>query len=326
MTTSATVSEPRAAGDSAAEPKPSSAAPVTTATVAGEPAPEQKGVVKDRASRVLASLSPDDLRKWKLTGELPENAEIEEEREFTGNENEALLAQMTKEERKVWRETGVIADRILNPPAEKPAAKADEGDKELAELVETSPLAKIHSLTVREKDGQLSIKKGSEAEADEMHTKAAATLELRMDADRKGFSPADQAATFKAWEKLAPLIPENLLTYIRTGIQPHLNAPYKFFREFVLNEQFRKEVLQAGFGDKGSLDKMVKRIAKFDSKFSPEKPASRVSRAPAPAANISGRATAPLDEVAAAVNAGDFRRFRAAENRADYLRRTGRSG
>jgi Micro-tubular organiser Mto1 C-term Mto2-binding region len=47
----------------------------------------------------------------------------------------------------------------------------------------------------------------------------------------------------------------------------------------------------------------------------------KISGAPAPADSVNGKATAPVDEVAAAVGAGDFKRFKAAADAEDYRKR-----
>lgn len=50
-------------------------------------------------------------------------------------------------------------------------------------------------------------------------------------------------------------------------------------------------------------------------------PKPKVSSAPAPAASISGKATAPTDEVVAALQAEDFRRYSKAANAEDFAKR-----
>lgn len=55
-----------------------------------------------------------------------------------------------------------------------------------------------------------------------------------------------------------------------------------------------------------------------------EGPKPKVSGAPAPAANVGGRATAPVDEEEAAVKAEDFRRYRKAANEAEFRARKGK--
>lgn len=65
-----------------------------------------------------------------------------------------------------------------------------------------------------------------------------------------------------------------------------------------------------------------------DGKFKPavEKPApeTKVSKAPQPAKEVSGRGAAPTDEVEAAAKNNDFTAFRNAQNRRDVERRKGR--
>jgi len=50
-------------------------------------------------------------------------------------------------------------------------------------------------------------------------------------------------------------------------------------------------------------------------------PKPKVTGAPAPAASIAGKATAPADEIAAAVDAEDFRRYARVANAADHAKR-----
>jgi hypothetical protein len=50
----------------------------------------------------------------------------------------------------------------------------------------------------------------------------------------------------------------------------------------------------------------------------------KVSSAPAPAASVSGKATAPVDEEEAAVKSEDFKRFQKAANAEEFAKRTGK--
>jgi hypothetical protein len=64
-----------------------------------------------------------------------------------------------------------------------------------------------------------------------------------------------------------------------------------------------------------------------DGKFKPAaKPApeTKVSKAPTPPKEVSGRGTTPTDEVEAAAKNNDFTAFRNAQNRRDFERRKGR--
>jgi hypothetical protein len=325
-TTSATVATPRAgAGDSAAEPRPSSAEPITTATVAGESAEQPRPKVKDHASRVLKSLTPTQLKEWKQTGNLPDGVTIAEDQEFSGNENEALLAQLNPDERKAWRETGELPERVLTP-AEKRTTKAEEPtDKEFSALAEKSesPLARAHALTTF-KDGKIGLLKGREADADAILADARKGIAARLEADRKGFAPEDTARVMKEWtEKIDPAMPAALKDYFRDTVQPLLHSPWKFFRAFTLDANFRREVVQAGFAkDRGNVDKMLKVIARFDAKNAPERKPLRIP--PSPASRVGGKATGAVDEERAALESGDFARYRREANRQDHLRRTGR--
>jgi hypothetical protein len=326
MSTTATLAEPRVGPGSSANETPGNA-DVSRGSVSPEvPAPETETSEKVAdGSRILESLSPAALKKWKLTGLLPPDVELKEPRKRSVGENEETLSKLTSEERDQWRATGNLPKEKAGESSAKGeagAAKGGEaGDEELSKLSESSPLAKIHSLTAKGENGQLAVRKGKEAEADSLHSKATSSLEARMAEDRKSFSAADQVAIFEHYNKeIGPLLPESFVTYLRTGIQPHLNAPFKFFREFTMNEAFRQEVLRAGFGEGGNLDKMVKVIAKFDAQHAPT-PVKRVSSAPAPAASVAGKATAAVDAEGAAVRDGNFRSYMAEANRSEWARR-----
>jgi hypothetical protein len=62
-------------------------------------------------------------------------------------------------------------------------------------------------------------------------------------------------------------------------------------------------------------------VAAKKEEGSPAQPDKKVSGAPAPAAAVGGKATAPADEVEAATLAGDFKRFQKAENEADWRKK-----
>lgn len=78
----------------------------------------------------------------------------------------------------------------------------------------------------------------------------------------------------------------------------------------------------------------ARELTKLEDKLSAEAPtqpakkeekqpegSKRVSGAPAPAASVGGRATAPADEAEAAIEAGDFRRYMKAENEKDFRKK-----
>jgi hypothetical protein len=323
----ATLETPRAGAGASAEAKPgggsAGAGSVTPATPETAES-EGKGEVREYGTRILESLSPEARRKWKRTGLLPPDVELREPSERAIGEGEKLLSELSPEERKAWRERGVLPERKQDTKTDAKAG-ADEsgGDKELAELSDRSSLAKVHSMTVRGADGKMSIIAGKEQDAEDLHKHAVATMPKRIKADWDSYDKADHELTLGAWKELGPLIPQGLVNYLQQVIQPHLHRPVTFWREFLRNQAFRAEVVKAGFEPgKGDLDKMTKVIAKFDAKHAPE-PVRRVSSAPAPAASIAGRATAPIDEVAASVRGGDFSAYRRAANAEDFSRKRG---
>lgn len=322
--TEAKLAEPRAKGDSA------NAAPGQGSAPAEAPAaePEKKGEVKDRGSKILRALTAEQYQTWKASGELPEGVSTEEPVRSVG-ENEKLLAGMTPEERRHWRETGEIAERILNLPektAAKEASGPEAGDEDFRTFAgtTTSPLARVHAAHLVGKDGQVRIIQGQEAEADRCAREAIAGEANRIKADRESFSAYEQERTTAAWKAIAPKLPEALLNFLGNTVQPLLHAPFTFYHEFLTNQTFRNDVLRAMYGEGGSVDKMVKVIARFDAKQAPTRQKLRVP--PSPAASVGGKGTAPVDEERAALEQGDFRRYLREANRRDHLRKVGTRG
>jgi hypothetical protein len=324
--TTATLETPRAGAGASAEPKPGggSAGAGSVTPAAPETAEsEGKGEVREYGTRILESLSPEARRKWKRTGLLPPDVELREPSERAIGEGEKLLSELSPEDRKAWRERGVLPEGKTKTAAKDGAADEGGGDTELAELSDRSSLAKIHSMTVRGADGKMTVVPGKEQESQDLHDHAVKTMAKRVNADFDSYDSADRALTLESWKQLGPLIPQGLVNYFQQVIQPHLHRPYTFWREFLRNQAFRAEVVKAGFEPgKGNLDKLTKVIAKFDAKHAPE-PVRRVSSAPAPAASIAGRATAPVDEVAASVRDGNFSSYRRAANAEDFSRKRG---
>jgi hypothetical protein len=327
--TAATVEQPRAGAGASADSQGSGASAGTGSVAPAAPEPsesEGKGEVREYGTRILRSLSPEAYRKWKRTGLLPPDVELREPAERTIGEGEKLLSELSPEERKAWRERGVLPERKQDTKATDAKAGADEsgGDKELVELSEKSSLAKIHAMTRRGADGKMIVVEGKEQEAQDLHDHAVKTMAKRINADFDSYGSADRALTLGAWKELGPLIPQGLVNYLQQVIQPHLHKPYTFWREFLRNQAFRAEVVKAGFEPgKGNLDKLTKTIAKFDAQHAPA-PVKHVSSAPAPAASISGKGTAPVNEVEARVRDGDFTAFRRAANAEEFSKRGGR--
>lgn len=300
------VAEPRHGSASAAAEPSRESEEVVHATEGGG----GKGEFVD-ATSILESLSPAALRKWKLTGNLPADVEIEKKSKPAVGENEATLAALTSEERRHWRETGNLPSKKAADPSEK------SSESKNAESNESShPLAKIEDLRV---------KGGADAEVNALHSQREASHKDRYVKDQGKFSGEDQQETMRMAGPLTAQLPRGLLNYFTT-LQVHLDHPYQFFREFVRNAEFRGEVLQAAkSGDAGNI---AKAAVKFDGALIAEaqKERRRVTNAPAPASSVGGRATAPVDESEAAVRAGDFKRYRAAENEREWRKTHGRRG
>jgi hypothetical protein len=298
-----------------AEPKHGSAGATETpdanrGSVSPEPpeaAEETSGSFYD-ATPLLESLSYAALKKWKLTGLLPPDVEIKTKPKRTVGENEATLKSMSAEERKTWRETGHLPEK----KASETSAKSGETRSEESETVESHPLAKI--------DG-LRAKGGADVEVNAMHFERQASHSTRYQADQKRFSKQDQGETMALAKQFMGQLPQGLLNYF-DALQIHLEHPYTFFREFTRNAEFRGKVLRAaGTGDVANV---VKEAVKFDGALISKNKAKLVSSAPAPPASISGHATAPIDESESALRTGNFKRYRAEENRREHLRLHGR--
>jgi hypothetical protein len=305
---SAILEKPRVGpGDTAHTPRSAETTADTSAEVSPEPrtqASEKKGEVRDYTSRVLESLSPEALRKWKLTGKLPPDVDLKEKPEKQINENELTLAALSSEEREKWRQTGRLPERKEGQASAADADKAGESGKS-GESSETShPLTKVDGLRASKKD----------AEANALHSKREQTHNARYQADRAKYSEADQKTLAAAAAKFLPMVPKGLLQYFNAA-QVHLDHPFTFYRNFVLDDSFRKEVLTAAAT--GDLGNVIKAMTKHDSARSASvRP--RVTSAPAPASSIGGRATAPVNQEDAALSAGNFRTYFAEANRAEF--------
>jgi len=320
--TSAVLSEPRAGAPADSTGGGSAGAGSVAPEAPASESESGRGEIRDHSSRILKSLSAAAYKKYMQTGLLPPDVELKEDAGPEIGEGEKILSEMSPEERRAWRERGVLPERTAEQrTAAKTGADEGGGDTELVELSEKSPLAKIHSMTKREADGKLTVIKGKESETDQLHKTAVATMPERMAEDRGHFDAADHARTNAEWQKLFPLVPQGLREYLTKVIQPHLNAPWTFFREFVRNPDFRAQVVKAGFEPgKGNLDKLTKVIAAFDAQHAPA-PIKRVSSAPAPASSISGKGTAPVNEVEGALRSSDFTAFRRAANAEEFSKR-----
>jgi hypothetical protein len=97
--------------------------------------------------------------------------------------------------------------------------------------------------------------------------------------------------------------------------------PGAAIRKAVLLEHLVTEELAKG--DKSEAGTKETPARGEDGKFA-KAPEKKVTEAPPPPREVSGRGAAPSDEVESAVKAGDFTRFRSAANRRDIARQQGR--
>lgn len=95
---------------------------------------------------------------------------------------------------------------------------------------------------------------------------------------------------------------------------------------FANNREELAEVLKmTPFALTRKLTKLEDKLAGEPAPEKPEKkaPVTEISKAPKPASEVGGRATAPEDEAAAAAKDNDFRRFKAERDRAELAARKG---
>jgi len=103
--------------------------------------------------------------------------------------------------------------------------------------------------------------------------------------------------------------------------------PGQALRKAVLLEQLvTEELKKGGSRNNGSAEEQPPPERNEAGQFvsSAQKPPAQRKPAPPPASEVSGKASAPPDEVASAVSRGDFRAYREAQNRRDLAARHGR--
>lgn len=293
-----------------AEPKHGSAGVPEVSRSPEEPVHATQGGRNESvdATAILESLSPAALQKWKQTGKLPPHVDIEKKATPEVGENEKILRSLTPEQRKTWRETGELPTQSAAEGSEKSSEQKSERSEE-----SSHPLARIEGLRT---------KGGADQEINVLHAERTASHKERYSKDEGKFSANDRQETMRLAVPVLKELPKGLLDYF-TALQLHLEHPYQFFREFARNTEFRGKVLAAARS--GNPANIAGEAVKFDSGLisSEAKERRRVTSAPAPAASIGGRATAPADESEAALRAGDFKRFRLEENRREHRKRTG---
>jgi hypothetical protein len=329
LETTATLAEPKA-GSILSEVTPG--ADASRGSVSPDPPAETEP--KERAvdgSRVLANLSPAAYKKWKLTGLLPPDMEEKQDRQKEIGENETTLAELTPEERAQWRASGNLPERFTAPKAEKKAA-AEPVPKESTLTGEEAELEKVESPVAK-----LTVLNAAGNKTQELQTHAAEVERAfpdRLQKDVAKYDTAEQARVNDSWLKVAypqiaqmlgPDVALNFMTAVNNAVRPFLHAPYTFWRELSTNEGFRREVLNAGFAPGGNWRRVIAVISRFDAKSAPAK-AKPLKLPPEPASSIGGRGTAPMDEEGTAVKNGEFRRYMAAANRSDHLRKVGMRG
>ena len=319
--TTATLSEPKVGPVKTADvPAGSDPGQGSTPGPAHTPEPPANLGKKSDTSKILDKLYRDDpkaYRHYQRTGELPAELQEQVDRRPTLNEGEAILQDLTAAERESWIETGDLPHRFSEEGKAEAATRAREKAAENAAKTEAAsetnhPLSKIDGLRAGKKD----------AEADALHTERAGTHNQRYQADRARYSEADQKTLIAAAQKLFPQIPKNLAAFFDTA-QVHLENPYTFFNDFVLDGKFRNEIVTAAVsGDAANIVKvMVKHDAAVAQKLREEAKARTPKDPPAPATRIEGNNTPAPDEENSALSAGDFSRYQRAANLKAYRRR-----
>jgi hypothetical protein len=332
LETTATLAEPRA-GAVSSEVTPG--ADASRGSVSPDPPAEHHDSEETMSgTEILESLSPAALKKFKQTGLLPPSVEKRAAPDPLLNENENTLRQLTTAERKTWRETGELPERLTAPKAEK-KAEAEPAPKESKESTLTGEAAELEK--VESPVAKLTVLSAVGDKKEELQTHAAEVERAfpdRLKKDVAKYDTAEQTRVNESWLKVAypqiaqmlgPDVALNFMTAVNKGVRPFLHAPYTFWRELSTNEAFRREVLNAGFAQGGNWRRVIAVISRFDAKSAPEK-AKPLKLPPGPADSIGGKGTAPADEEGTAVKNGEFRRYMAAANRSDHLRKVGMRG
>lgn len=274
--------------------------------------------------------NPEAEREFRLTGNLPPDVEEELDTRPTLNENEAVIADMSKEEKKNWRASGDVPHRHTQEGKQEAEARAAEKAEKTKKESESrhefagidSPIAKFVVLNERDT-----------AKATTFEAEQAKGHPARLAADQQKYSAQDREAVSQAYFSKAypelvkmtnPQEAKSFIDSLKNLVEPMLHAPYSFWREFAMNESFRKEIIKANFLGNDQIAKVKKTlsiISRFDAQHAPPPPRRDP---PAPATRLAARDSMPSDEEGSAVNAGEFRRYMRAANRADQLRHFGK--
>jgi hypothetical protein len=255
----------------------------------------------------LATLSEGERAAWLKNSEAPERLGKPEKPPKTLDEGQRVLAGLNEETREKWLsgeiESGELVAKQRGKDAEKAAEKAAEsaGSEESAEPA--APPQK-HVLL-------------GEHISDRDHQAAQAGFRDRYQRDQA--ESGGDAAAREVADAAAKITSQHPVYNFLAVALPHMQRPFKFWKEVVLNPVFRAQI------ESSDAKSVVKIMADFDRKGSAESEEDRalaeirerkVTRAPAPGQRGAGggKRIAPRDPVEAALASGDFSAYFAAAN------------
>jgi hypothetical protein len=223
-------------------------------------------------------------------------SEQEHERRLkSGNENEQALRGLSDADYAKWRETGKL-------PLKEAASEAPKAGTE-----KTAEVVRLGSGKTITADDHAAAKKTQSERWNTARDKEGDWAQIDKEAGKIVLCGGD-AKKAKA-----------LTDFLVQKVHPHLDgAGYYFLREFVRNPEFRQKI------ENGNADQIIALASEFDRNYKPAKPVKKVSSAPAPADSISGRSTAPVDPIGAALNKGNFTAYQNEANAEDHRRKRGR--
>jgi hypothetical protein len=257
-------------------------------TASETPVEERRGAETSQVN--LGDLSHEAYEKYMKTGKLP--PEIEPRKKALTPDELDPLSKLSREERNKWAETGELPERLLEKAEIEKPAPAESKEPQFVRL--------------------------GEAITPEAHEAAAKTYGERMDKAWK--AAGDHPQIMKEAAAVFPKLcggnkqQANSLLAFMDSASAHMAHPADAMREFIRNAEFRGQI------EKSGPDQIIAILGKFDREFQPR----RVTRVPAPATSISGKAIAPVDEVNAALSSGDTAAYFRAANAADIARSKGR--
>jgi len=309
------------------------------------PSDEQTAVVESSPTEIIAALSPEQYDKWKLTGNLPEppkkevaapseppakeaKSEVAPEKATEPPVSEPGKTQESTEHKESGAEKRIkqllsrnkeLQDQLAKaqpaekgvavavPPAEKPGARVEAAQEPTPEAYETYE-EYVRALT----DHRIAsaIKADREAQA-----KAAKQVEIEK----------QNQVIAEGWQKRVAEATKRHPDFVEVALDTTLPIPVgSVIDAFLLESESGSEVLYHLGQNPDEITRIAalkpiaqaRELVKIELTLSgqPIPPARKITSAPPPPTEVSGKATAPADEAAAALERGDFASYRRTMN------------